>query len=103
MLGKDEQEEVEKAMSQPWILDFLKSTSEPGHLSSSAQQKQKQKGGTLATPKNPPAISSTGSSIVVNSIVKPAVNYLSTITGDDVSLDLMLERFIQETQKMDDF
>jgi hypothetical protein len=110
MLGKEEQETVENAMSQPWILEFLKSTSEPGHLSSSAQQKQqKQKGGTSPLPVgrakqgNPPHLTSSGSSIVVNSIVNPAVNYLSTITGDDVSLDLMLERFIQETQKMDDF
>jgi hypothetical protein len=112
MLGKEEQETVENAMSQPWILEFLKSTSEPGHLSSSSAQhtqqtqKQKQKGGsqpTTGTRGNPPHLTSSGSSIVVNSIVNPAVNYLSTITGDDVSLDLMLERFIQETQKMDDF
>ena len=100
MLGKEEQEIVEDAMSQPWILEFLKSTSGPGHLAS-ASASAKQKGGTQQG--NPPHLTTSGSSLVVKSIIDPTVEYLSTLTGDDVSMDLMLEKFIQETQKMDDF
>jgi hypothetical protein len=77
ILNSKEQSSLEKTVANaPWLLDILKDP-------------QPQKGGAI------PAIDTH--SILAKSIGE------TSLTGDDVSMDLMLEKFIQKTADMDTF
>jgi hypothetical protein len=79
ILNSSEQKNIEEAFKKaPWILDFLK-------------DRKVQVGGSM------PNLDSHGS------FVKPAMDYVSTLTGDDVSLDLLLDSFIKKTAQVDEF
>jgi hypothetical protein len=85
ILSFKEQAAVENTVkSAPWLREFLEVT---------ANGKGIQKGGAAE-----PQLNSEGSSFV-----QTIVDTASQLTGDDVSLDLMLEKFLKKTQEMDDF
>jgi len=75
ILNSKEQAYLEKTVANaPWLLDIFKDT---------------QKGGSLPT-------------IDTHSILAKSIGK-SNLTGDDVSMDMMLEKFIQKTAEMDAF
>lgn len=88
ILNSSEQTMIESAFkSAPWILSFLK-------------DRHVQVGGAAAAaPSGAPApdLDSHGS------FVTPVIEYVSNMTGDDVSLDLLLDTFIKKTTEMDAF
>ena len=82
ILNSSEQMTIEQTFnSAPWILSFLKN-------------KNVQVGGG-----GPPGLDLDSH----GSFVKPAMDYVSNLTGDDVSLDLLLDIFIKKTTEMDNF
>jgi len=80
ILSRSEQAMIEKAFkAAPWILELKGKTTEV------------QVGGAV------PQLDNHGS------FIKPALDAAGKLTGDDVSLDLLLETFIKKSAEMDDY
>jgi hypothetical protein len=85
ILNSSEQKTIEGAFKQaPWILNFLK-------------DRHVQVGGAEPSDGPTPDLDSHGS------FVKSAMEYAPNLSGDDVSLDLLLDTFIKKTTEMDEF
>ena len=81
ILSSSEQAMIEKAFkAAPWILE-LKGKAEPIQVGGGAT----------------PQLDSHGS------FIKPAIDALGNLTGDDVSLDRLLETFIKKSAEMDEY
>ena len=82
ILSLNEQETIEKTFAQaPWILQMLK-----------GNEKIVQKGG------GPPELSQSSSGMV-----ETIIDEASKITGDDVSMDGMFQKFLDKSGEMDSF
>jgi len=82
ILSRSEQIMIEKAFkAAPWILDLKKDTAAT----------EVQVGGAV------PQLDSHGS------FIKPVLDAAGKLTGDDVSLDRLLESFIKKSAEMDDY
>lgn len=87
MLNRKDQELLERLVAQaPWLLDVLDDTPEQEQ-----PQPQPQAGGAV------PSLGSAKGSLIQTTQALPP------LTGDDVSLDLMFQKFLDKTEEIDKF
>ena len=86
LLSSEDQSKIESAFSSaPWILDYLQS-----FLKESSSQNQS--GGSLDIPQ-----------LSSKSAFVESISDISSLTGEDVSLDSAFQKFLEKTSKLDSY